>query len=310
MSAGQARARQVAMLHEMLGPLVREALAQPGTVEVMVNADGTVWHETYGAAQVYLGHQDPAMAEGVIRLVAALNNTVCHRDKPSLAGTLPGGERFQGWIPPRAKAPSYCIRVHQVQVLTREHYVPTCCSVAIWDAMAQAVAARQTVLLAGRMGSGKTTLFNTLLSLIPDSVRVVTIEDTAEVSVGVPNHLQLYGSADENLDAVVKEGFRSNGQRMPVGEIRDGKTAIQTLNLWLAVGGGLATTHGDSARDALARLEYLCAQASPGDYGYLLGGVIDLVVYLQTVDGRRQITEVLTVDWKEGQYVLGELPDA
>jgi Flp pilus assembly CpaF family ATPase len=145
------------------------------------------------------------------------------------------------------------------------------------------------------------------VGLIPPSVRVVTIEDTAEAMPTVPNYVQLYAVADETLDAVVKEGFRSNGQRLPVGEIRDGKTALQALNLWMAVGGGLATAHGDSARDALARLAYLCGQVTPGAYEALLGGVIDVVVYLETVGGKRQITEVLRVDWKEGAYVLVDM---
>jgi type IV secretion system protein TrbB len=296
--------RLLAMLDHALGDLVREALAAPGTVEVLVNADGTVWHEVYGRSQVCIGRQEPHVAAAVIGLVAMLNHTVVHSAKPSLAAALPSGQRFQGWLPPRTKAPAYCIRVPQAQVLTRQDYVPQCCSGAAWDLLAQAVAARQTLLIAGLMGSGKTTLFNSLLALIPPHVRVVTVEDTAEAQPMVPNYLQLYGTAEENLDQVVKEGFRSAGQRVPVGEIRDGKTALQALNLWMAIGGGLATTHGASARDALARLAYLCGPESPGAYDPLLGGIIDWVVYLETVNNKRRVAEVVRVDWKEGRYVL------
>lgn len=296
--------RHQAMLDHVLGNVVRAALDAPQTCEVLVNPNGTIWHEQYGRDQVCIGQQAPEVTAAVIRMVAAFNGTVVHRGRPSLAGTLPGGQRFQGWVPPRTTAPAYCIRVPQAQVLTRGDYVPACCTAAVWDRMAQAIATQQTMLLVGSMSSGKTTLLNALLGLVDPRVRLVTFEDTAELVVSTPNHLQLYGTAEENLDAVVKEGFRSAGQRLPVGEIRDGKTALQALKLWLAVGGGIATVHGDSARDALTRLAYLCSEVSPGTYDYLLGGVIDLIVALANMQGHRQITEVLEVDWKEGQYVL------
>jgi type IV secretion system protein TrbB len=301
--------RHHAMLNHALGDLVREALAHPGTVEVMANPDTTLWRETYGAHQVLIGSQPAAVTRAVIELVAALNKTEVHAGKPSLAATLPTGERFQGWLPPRSKAPAFCIRVPKAQVLTRDDYVPACCTAEVWDLLAQAIAARETILFAGGMSSGKSTILNAMLALVPPHIRMVTIEDTAETIVTVPNHLQLYGTADEDLDLVVKEGFRSAAQSMPVGEIRDGKTARQALQLWMAIGGGLATTHADSARDALTRLQFLCGQDQPGDYGYLIGGVIDWVVFLQTVAGRRQVAEVLRVGWKDGAYDLETVLD-
>jgi type IV secretion system protein TrbB len=178
--------RQQAMLDHVLGALVRDALAQPGCCEVMVNPDGTVWSERYGQPQQCIGWQAPAVTAAVIRLVASLNQTVVHAERPSLAGTLPGGQRFQGWLPPRTKAPAYCIRVPQAQTLTREDYVPACCSAATWDVIAAAVQAGETVLVAGRMSSGKTTFMNTLIGLVSPGVRMVTIEDTAELVVAAP----------------------------------------------------------------------------------------------------------------------------
>lgn len=123
----------------------------------------------------------------------------------------------------------------------------------------------------------------------------------------VPNYLQLYAADVADLGAVVKEGFRTAASRCLVGEIRDGVTALQALKLWLAVGGGIATTHADSARDALTRLQYLCAEVSPGDYQPLLGDVIDLIVYLRKEEttGQRHIAEVLKVNgWNGETYEL------
>src|SRR5215467_10701516 len=116
--------RQEAMLQHALGDVVRDALAMPGTVEIMINADGRVWHERHGAPTVCIGTQDPRQTEATIRLVATLNRKSVSVDTPSIAGVLPGGQRFQGWIPPRTTGPAYCIRCHQTEVLTQHAYVP------------------------------------------------------------------------------------------------------------------------------------------------------------------------------------------
>jgi type IV secretion system protein TrbB len=304
MSTAPMAQRHLAMLDEALGPIVREALRMPGTVEVLVNADQRIWHEVHGApAMVCLGTQEPRLTAAAIRLIATLNGKSVHAGKPSLDAVLPGGQRFKGFLPPRTQAPAYCIRSHQAQVLTREDYVPAVMPAAVWDVLAQAVATRENILVVGGMGSGKSTLMNALIRLIPPEMRVLTIEDTAENSVSVPNYLQLYTSTDAGMQDVVEEGFRTAARRILVGEIRNGKTAITTCKVWLGVGGGIATTHADSARDALTRMAYLCAEDSAGEYGQLLGDVIDLIVFMEEVQGQRLVSEVLRVTtWKEGMY--------
>jgi type IV secretion system protein VirB11 len=294
-------ARQHAMLDHALGPVVRAALATPGTIEVMANADGRLWHETHGRPAVCIGTQDARITEAVIRLVAACNNQTVTADQPSLAATLPGGQRFQGFLPPRTKAPAYCIRVPQAQVLPREAYVPQCCPADIWERLTQAVADRETLLLAGGMSSGKTTLMNSLAAHIPPTIRVVTMEDTSELAVCVPNYLQLYAQGESSLAAVVKDGFRTAAQCIPVGELRDGATALQALKLWLAVGGGMATIHAESARQALTRLAYLCAEVSPGTYEPLIGETVRWVVWLESVNGHRRVSQVVKVHTWNGE---------
>lgn len=303
MRNSQMTTRLHAMLEEALGPVVRDALAVPGTKEVLVNADGRIWHEVHGTDTVCIGTQDPRETEAVIRLAATLNGKTTHAGKPSLAAVLPGGQRFQGFVPPRTEAPSYCIRVHHARVLTREDYVPAVCPGWVWDLLAQAITAGMNLLVVGGMGSGKTTLLNALVRLIPPHLRVVSAEDTAESSLSVPNYLQLYSSEDGGLQEVAKEAFRTAARRILVGEIRDGATAVETLNLWLAIGGGMATTHADSARDALPRLAYLCSKEHPDHYHPMLGQVIDWIVFMEADEGGCRMSEVLKISgWKEGHY--------
>jgi type IV secretion system protein TrbB len=293
--------RVKAMLTEALGPVIVQALADPQTCEVMVNADGSIWHERHGAAAVCVGHQAPRQTAAVIRLLATINQRTITADQPSLDATMPTGERFKGFLPPRVQAPAFCIRVPQAQVLTRADYVPHACPAEVWDVFIQAIVRRDNILLVGAMSSGKTTLMNALSACYPPEVRMLTLEDACELSVQVPNHLQLYASGEAEMPMIVKEGFRTAAQRVLVGEIRDGLTALTTLKLWLAIGGGLCTTHAESAIDAMTRLAYMCAEVG-GDaatYQPLIGDVVDLVVFLE----HRQIAEVLRVQrWNGAQY--------
>jgi type IV secretion system protein TrbB len=304
MKASKMAARHLAMLEEALGPVIREALAVPGTVEILVNPDQTIWHEVHGQDRmVCLGTQSPQATAAVIRLVATLNGKTVHADKPSLNGVLPGGQRFQGFLPPRSPAPAFCIRVHQAQVLTREDYVPSAMPATVWDLLVQAIADRLNILIVGGMASGKSTLFNALIQCIPKDIRVCTMEDTAEAMPSVPNYLQLYAGEDGDLQDVVKDGFRTAARRILIGEIRDGKTAMRTLKVWLAVGGGIATTHANSAREGLAYVAQLCRESQPGVHEETIGRVVDLVVFLKEAQGQRQVWEVLRIyGWKEGHY--------
>ena len=305
MSQNAMATRHQAMLVAALGAIICDALAMPGTSEVAVNPDGSIWHERHGQPMVCLGYQTARAAAAVIRLVATLNHKTVHSGQPSLQAVLPAGQRFQGFMPPRTTAPAYCIRVPQAQVLTREDYVPAVMPGEAWDLLAQAIAQHDNIMLVGGMGSGKTTLLNALSRLIPPDVRIVTMEDTAEATPSVPNHMQLYTRDGESLQAVVKEGFRTAARRALVGEIRDGETALNTWNLWLGVGGGLCTTHGKSAWDGLVRLRSLCVDVGGSEAARLIGEVVDLVVFLERVDGRPQLREVLRVQgWKDNDYVV------
>jgi len=294
------RDRWQPMLEAALGPIILDALADPRTTEIMVNPDGRIWQECHGTPMAPLGQHAPQATEAVIRLLATMNQTQVSFAQPSLDAVLPSGARFKGFLPPRTKAPAFCIRTHQTQILTKEAYVPKACSEALWDLLMQTIAQSANLLIVGKMSSGKTTLLNSLMATIPASVRLVTIEDTAETTVHVPNHLQLYTSAEADLQAVVKEGFRTAAHRMMVGEIRDGGTALNTLKLWLGIGGGICTLHADSARDALPRLEYLCKETSGGGDQPLIGEVIDLIVFMEAVQGQRRIAEVLRIQGWNG----------
>jgi type IV secretion system protein VirB11 len=302
------------LLTHALAPLA-PYLAAEDVTEIIANPDGQIWIERHGAG-LQAVETMPAAARGLlIRLVAGSQGLVCHAEVPTLAAVLPSGHRFQGFVPPVVTAPSFVIRSHQVRVLRRDDYLGAgLCTAATWGTICQALATRKNLLIVGGTGSGKTTFLNSLLAEIDPRQRLLSIEDTPELRVTLPNHHALYTSAALSMAAAVKVALRSRPDRIIPGEIRDGQTAIAVLSAWgSGHPGGLCTFHADDAGEALPRLEELCAEVSPGHYGPRIGRTIDMVIGLTRDEGTRMraITSFVQVDgYKEGQYVWTDVVEA
>jgi Flp pilus assembly CpaF family ATPase len=294
--------RRLEMFEEALGAHILEPLADPTVTEICANPDGTLWVERHGAPMVCTISLPASERTRIIWLAAALDECVIDTDSPSVDATLPGGQRFHGSIPPRVKAPYFTIRTHQQRLLTRNDYVPGLCPGDVFDRLMQAVVDKETILLVGMMSSGKSTLMSTLVGAIPQTERVVTVGDVQEVRVSVPNQVALC-APPQQLHLAIEEAWRSAAHRVLVEEIRTGDAALAALNVWMGLKGGLCTLHGKSALDALQRLEHLCGEVHRnGNFGPRIGSVVDLVVYLEHIQGQRQVCEVLRMNGWKGDY--------
>jgi type IV secretion system protein VirB11 len=165
------------------------------------------------------------------------------------------------------------------------------------DLLHRAVIERQNILIAGAMGSGKTTLANALINLIPPEDRVGTIEDTYELQVRLPNRSQLHTTSTIDLRRLVRSALRLQLDRLCVGEVR-GAEALDLLKAWnVGARGGIATIHSNDARSALIRLSTLVQEANVPPQPALIAEAIDLIVFIALVrGGKRQVTEILRMD--------------
>lgn len=124
---------------------------------------------------------------------------------------------------------------------------------------------RKNCIIAGATGSGKTTLTNSLLSKIPRHERVITIEDTRELQVTVPNLISLVANPTNNISArsLVKLAMRSRPDRLILGETRGDDTydLIRAFNS--GHDGSISTVHASSAEYALDALEFLFPMSIP-----------------------------------------------
>jgi len=120
-------------------------------------------------------------------------------------------------------------------------------------------------IVAGGTGSGKTTLLNALLSQIGDHERILTIEDSREIQIGVPNVISLLSNPDTGVSArdLVKLAMRMRPDRLILGETRGDETydLIRAFNSGHP--GSVSTIHADSALQALSALEMLFQMSLP-----------------------------------------------
>jgi type IV secretion system protein VirB11 len=313
-----AEARKRAMLRTAMGPTIAAALADPLVIEIMVNPDGALRLDRLGEGRLDTGvRYEPAQIERIVRLVASHARTEVHASAPIVSAELPplgegAGERFEGVLPPVSLAPCFSIRKPAARVYTLSDYV----SDGIMPPesarlLAEAVAARCNILIAGGTSSGKTTLANALLAELGElDERVILIEDTRELQSPAPDTVALRTRAGAvTMADLVRSTLRLRPDRIIVGETR-GCEALDMLKAWnTGHPGGIATVHANSAAAALFRLEQLVEEAVVSVPRRLIAEAIDLVVFIAGRGRSRRVETLARVIGlaPDGEYALVDI---
>ncbi len=308
--------RLIDAFHAQLGPAIREALDCPTVIEVMVNDCGRVRLDTIDKGRIETAYvMPPGSAEAIIRLVANHIGEAVSDDHPLITGTIPlTGERFQGVLPPLTHAPNFTIRKRPTRIFRLGDYVDGgLVRAAHADIIRKAVADRKNIIVSGGTSSGKTTLLNALLaesSLIED--RVVLIEDTRELQCSALDQVQLLTKRADpviTMRDLVQTTLRMRPDRIVVGEIRDGASALEMLKAWnTGHDGGLGTLHANSGSDALHRLEDLISEVAVNVPRRLIGMAVDMVIHIRRTPRGRRIEEIVSVDgYDAGRYLTCDL---
>ena len=301
----QTETRLTAMLRSAFKGPVGAALVADDTIEILANPDGSVWIEAAGSGlrrvSESLGHDD---RERIIRLVASSVGEICDQASPIVSAELPGsGERFEGILPPVAKAPCFAIRKPAHQPIGLDTYVETgALTPALCMALRAALADRLNIVIAGGTSSGKTTFANALLSepsLADD--RLVILEDTRELRCSAEDVTQLRTHRSGiTLRDLVRSTLRLRPDRIIVGEVRGGE-ALDLLKAWnTGHPGGITTLHANSAPGALTRLEQLVEEATPARPHALIAEAVDVIIFLSRASGARRVEQALRLTGLEG----------
>jgi type IV secretion system protein VirB11 len=302
--------RLVEKIRRVLGNSICRHLEEPGIVEIMLNADGTLWIERLSAGMECIGTMLPSQAESVICSVAAYHKEIVTRDNPIFEGELPlNGERFEALIPPVVSAPVFTIRLKASKIFTLAEYVrASIMNEHQREMIESAVLNRQNILVVGGTGTGKTTLTNAIIEAIerlaPDH-RLIIIEDTAEIQCSAKNVNLLHATDTVDMLRLLKATMRLRPDRILVGEVR-GPEALALLKAWnTGHPGGAATVHANSARAGLIRLEQLIAETSANPMQRLIAEAVNVIVSIIKTPEGRKIDEILTVrGFQDGDYLL------
>src|SRR5213076_2457914 len=229
--------------------------------EVMVNGINQIYIERKG--QLSLSDVTFASEADLIRVIREIAAFVGRRiddDSPMVDCRLPDGSRVNAIIPPLAiDGASLTIRKFARDPFTVQDLISFGTLTAEAAGFLEAcVKAHFNVLVAGGTGSGKTTTLNVLSSFIPDTERIVTIEDAAELQLQQEHVITLEsrppnmeGKGEVPIRSLVRNSLRMRPDRIIVGECR----GVEALDMLQAMNtghdGSLSTVHANSARDAL-----------------------------------------------------------
>ena len=314
-----------------LGPLA-EHLADPTVEEVRINGTAACFVLRDGRRQaVPVPFPDEAALIDLVHWYTdGAGAARLDRASPTVTLTLPDGSRLHAALSPPARPLSVTIRRHPVgrfrdlAQLAAAVFLPA----ALAPFLEAAVRARLNVLVAGGTGAGKTTFMRVLCRLIPDSERVVTIEDQAELHLWqeLPDCVSLEarpanaeGRGAIGIQMLVHEALRMSPDRIVIGEVRGGEALDLLDAMNTGHPGSVCTLHSDSPRETLPRLARLALrspfaprpEAVVGEVARTVDLVIQLAVH--TVEGarRRRLESIGYVAGVEaGQPVVDELVKA
>jgi pilus assembly protein CpaF len=325
---GLARADRERLLGEISddilghGPLER-LLADDSVTEIMVNGPYDVWVERGGRLHPTPAHFiDESHLRRIINKMVAQVGRRIDESSPMVDARLPDGSRVNAVIPPLSlSGPLVTIRKFSKQRLTPSDLVHKgTLTTETVEFVQRCVLAELNILISGGTGSGKTTLLNALSTAIPDSNRIVTIEDAAELRLN-QNHVLRLEARPKNIEGqgevpireLVRNSLRMRPDRIIVGEVRGAEALDMLQAMNTGHDGSLSTVHANSPRDALARVETMVLMA-----GYDLpvkairqqvASALDLIIHLERLqDGSRRVTSITEVGRMESEVItLSEL---
>lgn len=253
-----------------LGPL-EDLLDDPTVTEIMVNAHDMIFIERGGqiVKSAVNFTDDRAVLSAIERIVTPLGRRI-DESSPLVDARLKDGSRVNAVIPPVAlRGPSISIRKFPKHKLVGEDLVRFgSLSPAMLQFLIMAVRERKNIVVIGGTGSGKTTLLNILSNFIPDTDRVVTIEDAAELKLVQPNLVALEarppnmeGKGHISIRDLVKNALRMRPDRIVVGECRGGEALDMLQAMNTGHEGSLTTAHANSPREAISRIEVMVMMA-------------------------------------------------
>src|SRR2546425_3383844 len=288
------------------GPLER-LLADDSVTEIMVNGPHEIWIEREGKLlETPVRFNDESHLRRIINKMVAQVGRRIDESAPMVDARLPDGSRVNAIIPPLSlSGPLVTIRKFSKRRLNLDDMVKLgTLSAETVEFLQRCIRAQLNMLISGGTATGKTTLLNALSASIPDSERIVTIEDAAELRLNQRHVLRLE-ARPKNLDGdgeipirqLLRNSLRMRPDRIIVGEVRGAEALDMLQPMNTRHDGSLSTVHANSPRDALSRIETMVLMAGIDlpvrAIRQQVASALDAVIHLERLeDGSRRVTSI------------------
>jgi pilus assembly protein CpaF len=300
-----------------LGPL-EPFLQDPTISDILVNNYKTIYIERTGKLELTEARfKDDAHLRRIIDKIVSSVGRRIDESSPMVDARLKDGSRVNAILPPLSlDGPVLSIRRFAVDPLELDDLIELKSLVPGVGVLLQGIVrAKLNVLISGGTGTGKTTMLNVLSRFIPESERIVVIEDAAELQLK-QEHVVRLETRPPNIENqgevlqrdLVRNSLRMRPDRIIVGEVR-GQEALDMLQA-MNTGheGSLTTIHANAPRDALLRLETMIAMANfdiPSDFmRRYISSALDVVLQLERMaDGTRKLVSLQEITGMEGNVV-------
>lgn len=297
--------------------VIDDYLTDPSITEIMVNDTRNIMLEKQGRMmQANARIETDVELTRISREVLKLTDRPFNFDHPALDLALPDGSRLHMIGPPLVKS-GICLTIRK---FPKRYSMQQLQQLGTMDErmgifLQKCVQGRISMLISGGTGSGKTTVLTAFAGSIGKDERVVTIEDTPELKLSLPNLVQMYTKPKLGEAAAITQrelitnALRMRPDRIIVGECRQGEALDMLQAMNTGHDGSLSTIHANTPRDALARLETLSLLAGVENLTQVairrqIASAIQLVIQVERLKGgKRKITKICEITGMEGDII-------
>ncbi len=299
------------------GPL-EDLLADKEVSEIMVVGPHTIYFEKKGKIKLseVIFTNDRQVLNVIERIVAPIGRRIDEKT-PYVDARLPDGSRVHAIIPPCALNGGVITirKFPSKRIMFKDLVAFGSMTENMADFLRISVEAHRNIVVSGGTGSGKTTLINVLCSAISNSERIITCEDSAELSLPQDHVVRLEtkppsleGDGAVDIRCLIKQCLRMRPDRIIVGECRGGETLDMLQAMNTGHDGSLTTVHSNNPRECCSRLETLVQYAGVGlpqkTIREIIASAVHLIVQQSRIDdGSRKVMYVTEIGGMQGDII-------
>ena len=299
--------------------ILQELIDDSSITEIMVNGPNAIYIEKNGiVSKTDLVFQSPERLHNIIQQIVSFSNRRVNEMSPITDARLKDGSRVNIVLNPIAMdGPAITIRKFQNAPLSIDRLIQLkSITKDAADFLEKLVIAGYNIFISGGTSSGKTTFLNVLSNFIPKDQRVITIEDSAELSlIGVDNLVRLEmrqanleGTGAISIRDLIHSSLRMRPDRLVIGEVRGAEALDMLQAMNTGHDGCMSTGHGNSASDMLDRLATMSLTAMNIPLAAIksqIASAIDIIIHLGRInkEGRR-VLEISEINHFDGNNIV------